>query len=117
MSRVTQQLPIIQKTYDLVLWLTPKIGRFPRDQKFLLGDRIQNGLLDFLGLLVEAEFTGRKLPVLKRANVEFERVRLLLRMSNDLKLPGKGGYRFSSAQVMEIGRMLGGWMKQQSAAA
>jgi len=106
-------LPIIQKTYDFIIWLIPKISRFPRSHKFLLGDRIQNGLLDFLGLLVEAEFSSRKLSQLRKANVEFERVRLLLRMSNDLHLLGEDGYRFTSAQVVEIGRMLGGWIKQQ----
>ena len=33
-------LPIIQKTCDLITWYIPIINRLPRDHKFLLGDRI-----------------------------------------------------------------------------
>ena len=109
-------LPIIQKTYDFILWLIPKLGRFPKDQKFILGDRIENGLLEFLGLLIEAEFTAKKLSVLHRANIEFEKVRMLIRMTNDLHLLGLDGYKHCSERIVEIGRMLGGWMKQQESA-
>ena len=43
------ELPIIQKTFDMLVWLVPKIEQFPRKQKFLLGDRIERTALDFLG--------------------------------------------------------------------
>jgi hypothetical protein len=33
-------LPIIQKTYDLIKWYVPILNRLPRDHKLLLGDRI-----------------------------------------------------------------------------
>ena len=36
-----KELPIIQKTYDIIKWLIPKIEKFPRTQKFVLGDRIE----------------------------------------------------------------------------
>jgi hypothetical protein len=35
-----KELPIIQQTYDLILWYVPLLNRLPRDHKFLLGDRI-----------------------------------------------------------------------------
>jgi len=38
-----QDLPIIQKTYDLIKWYVPILNRLPRDHKFLLGDRILLG--------------------------------------------------------------------------
>ena len=107
-------LPIIRKTYDLILWLIPKIGSFPRNQKFILGDRIENGLLDFLGYLIEAEYSSKKLQILHKANVEFEKVRMLIRMTNDLHLLGLDGYQHCSEQTVEIGKMLGGWIKQQN---
>lgn len=106
-------LPIIQKTYDLILWIIPKIGRFPKNQKFILGDRIENGLLDFLGYLIEAEYSKKKLGTLHKANVEFEKIRMLIRMTNDLHLLGLDGYQYCSEKIVEIGRMLGGWIKQQ----
>ena len=39
-----QELPIIQKTYDLILWYVPRLNKFPKNQKFVLGDRVQDPL-------------------------------------------------------------------------
>ncbi len=33
-------LPIIQKTYDLIKWDVPILNRLPKDHKFLLGNQI-----------------------------------------------------------------------------
>jgi len=42
------ELPIIQKIYDLIKYYVPILNRLPRDHKFLLGDRIITGLYDLL---------------------------------------------------------------------
>jgi hypothetical protein len=34
--------------YRFLLWLVPTVEKFPRSQKFLLGDRIQTTALDVL---------------------------------------------------------------------
>jgi len=31
----------LTKTYDLMVWLFPQIGKFPREYRFILGDRIE----------------------------------------------------------------------------
>ena len=31
----------LEKAYQVMLWLMPTVEKFPRSQKFLLGDRIQ----------------------------------------------------------------------------
>lgn len=33
--------PALEKAYQSVLWLIPAVEKFPRGQRFLLGDRIQ----------------------------------------------------------------------------
>ena len=43
--------------YRFVLWLVPTVEKFPRRQKFLLGDRLQATALDVLERLVEATCT------------------------------------------------------------
>ena len=37
---------VLTKLHDLLLYLIPQLGTFPRDQKFLLADRIETKLLD-----------------------------------------------------------------------
>jgi hypothetical protein len=61
MAKVMQVIP---KAYDLVLWLIPRLKEFPRDQRFLLGDRIETAALDVLCLLIEANYRREKAGVL-----------------------------------------------------
>ncbi len=39
-----EELPIIRAFYDFALWLSPKIAKFPRDQRFVLGERMPPGM-------------------------------------------------------------------------
>ena len=43
----------LEAHYRFVVWLVPTLERFPRSQKFLLGDRIQHTTLDVLERLIE----------------------------------------------------------------
>lgn len=38
--------------YRFMLWLVPTVEKFPRSQKFLLGDRVQGTALDVLERLI-----------------------------------------------------------------
>jgi hypothetical protein len=57
------ELPIIQKTYDLIKWYVPILNRLPRDHKFNLGDRIISELYNFLDRLIIAQYTKEKLVI------------------------------------------------------
>ena len=47
-----EELPIIRAFYEFVLWLSPKIGRFPRDHRFVLGERMERQLYEILEIWV-----------------------------------------------------------------
>lgn len=57
-------LPIIQKTYDLIKWYVPILNRLPRDHKFLLGNRIITELYELLDGLIVARYSKQKLAQL-----------------------------------------------------
>ena len=40
------QLIIYQKLYDMMVYSFPIISRFPKDQRFVLGQQIQNEMLE-----------------------------------------------------------------------
>jgi hypothetical protein len=44
----------VEAHFQFLMWLVPAIEKFPRTQKFLLGDRIQTTALDVLECLIEA---------------------------------------------------------------
>ena len=105
--------PVITKLYDLILWLMQQIPKFPRSHRFVLGDRIERGVLDVLDLLIEAAYTRHKADLLKRANLQLEQVRYLIRLSKDLELLSLRQYQYVAQHIDEVGRMVGGWLQQQ----
>jgi hypothetical protein len=52
--------PALESAYRFLLWLIPAVEKFPRSQKFLLGDRIQSTALDVLERLIEATYTRQR---------------------------------------------------------
>jgi hypothetical protein len=105
--------PIIQKNYDFLLYLIPILQKLPRNQKFLLADRIQNLVMDNQEILLTAYYSERETRVglLQEANLNLEKLRTWFRLCYDLKLINADRYEFISHFVNEIGAMLGGWLK------
>ena len=54
----TGELPIVQKTYDLIKWYVPILNRLPRDHKFGLGDRMVAVLYDLLEGFITARYAA-----------------------------------------------------------
>jgi len=108
------EIPAVTKLYDIILWLVPQVEKFPRDYKFTLGDRIINNLLDSLETLLEAAYSREKQPLLKRLNLQLEKLRYLIRLSKDLKALSFKKYAYISQEIDLLGRMTGGWLKAKS---
>jgi hypothetical protein len=70
-----QDLPIIQKTYDLIKWYVPILDRLPRKHKFALGDRMIAGLYDLLEGLILARYAQEKLAQLELLNAKLDILR------------------------------------------
>jgi len=68
MKKDSKELPIIQKTYDLVKWYVPILNRLPRDHRFLLGDRIITQLYETMEALIKARYAKDKLMPLEAIN-------------------------------------------------
>ena len=107
-------LTAVPKLYDVITWLIGRVEKFPRSQKFTLGDRIVNLALDILELLIEATYTRDRLPLLRRANIQLEKLRYLIRLSHDFKLLSTKQYRHISGEINEVGKRIGGWIKSQT---
>ncbi|MCY7393647.1 MAG: diversity-generating retroelement protein Avd [Leptolyngbyaceae cyanobacterium CAN_BIN12] len=80
------ELPIIQKTYDLIKWYIPILNRLPRDHKFMLGDRMISGLYDLLEGLIQARYSPEKLTQLEILNTRIDILRHQTRLLLDFEL-------------------------------
>ncbi len=101
----------VLKAYDLVLWILPKVERFPRSYRHSVGDRMVGASLDLLLLLVQSSYTTDKARLLEGASLQANTLRYLLRVAKDLRLLTVDSYGFANANVEEVGRMVGGWQK------
>ena len=108
-----KELPIIQKTYDLIKWYIPLLNRLPRDHKFNLGDRIITGLYELLESLIIARFQKEKLSQLEALNSKLDILRYQTRLLLDFNLINAHRYEYAAKLLNEIGTDLGGWVKQQ----
>ena len=85
--------------------------KFPRSQKFILGDRIQSTALDVLERLIEATYTRSRAKTLQAANLGVEKLRILFRLATDLRILDLRRYEFAARSLDEIGRLIGGWLR------
>ena len=106
-----QNLPIFEKTYELILWLYLTVNKFPKSQRFVLGQQIEKTLLEILEGIIQANQEKNKLPYLKKISVELDKLRILIRLSKDLKFISIRQYKLAAEKINEIGKMLGGWIK------
>lgn len=105
------ELTVITKTYDLILWTTNHTSRFPRNHRHVLGIRIEKKLYEVLDLLIDAKFSRQRREKLEEINRKLEGLRFLFRLAKDLKCLEVSSYGFGARLLDEIGRLVGGWLK------
>lgn len=88
--------------------------KFPKNQRFVLAQQIFNSLLEFLKSLIEANSVYQKRDILRRASINLDKSRLLIRLSKDMRLMNIKKYETSVEKINEIGKMLGGLMRKFS---
>lgn len=101
----------LEKTYQFLLWLIPAVEKFPRTQKFLLGERMQTLALDVQESLIEATYSKSPAAHLLACNLRLEKLRFLFRLAMDLRYLDLKRYEFAAKAIDEIGRLVGGWKK------
>ena len=98
-KRKDLELPIIQKTYDMILWFVPLL----------------NKLLDLLDELHIARYEKDKLVRLRALNSLLDQMRYQIRLLKDLKIWEAERYAHAAKLLNGVGVDLGGWIKQQQA--
>ena len=103
--------PAIEAHVQFVQWLIATVEKFPRAQKFLLGDRIQGTALDVLEALIEATYTRERKIHLARANLGLEKLRFFFRLATEMGYLDTRRYEHAARSLEEIGRLVGRLVK------
>ncbi len=98
---------------QLLKWLMPITGRFPKNYRYGLGSRIEAAHLDVLEELVHAQYSRgeARSRALERANTRLQSARLLMRLAVELKVLSEGAALHAAKQQVELGQQVGAWRK------
>jgi hypothetical protein len=106
-------IPIFKRSYDLYKEFYGFRLSVPKQDRYTLWQKCENLLIDILEgiLLASQQSKSEKLPTLEKASVKLNFMRVCVRLLKDVKAIDDKKYVLIEANLDEIGRMLGGWIK------
>lgn len=102
-------LPVYKVCYDLLLLLFRVCGTMQRDYRFTLGESMKKELTELMVNVYRANCRQQKKLLLSQARENLEVVRLLLRLSMDLKLVPLKSFAVSNEKIESISKQLTAW--------
>ena len=109
-----QESPIFIKTQTFAVWLLERTERFRKTQRFVMGKRLQDAILDFQEAIISAAKKDNSQVHLREADALLEILRRHIRTSVELKLLSPKQYEYAAEHIVELGKLLGGWMSKDS---
>ena len=104
---------IVARMYDCLIYLLPQVAKFPRTDRYLLGERLEQAFFAVFDLLLAACYTKEKMQLLQNASITLEQARYYVRLCKDLRFISLQRYEVLSKMMNEVGVQLGGWIRQQ----
>ena len=112
-------LVILTRVFDLLEWLAPRGESFPRAFRRTVTARLLSAALDLAEQLLDAQSrrgAGRR-ERLAAADATLNKLRMYLRLAHRWRWLSDGQFEHVSRLVAEIGKLLGGWIRQSASAA
>lgn len=92
------------------------VQHFPRTARYTLGGKVDTLFQEVLELILIASFLSKteKLPYVKKAAIKLDALKFFLQVAWEIRAIDAKKYITLSEKLYEVGRMLGGWVKQLS---
>ncbi|MFH0988080.1 MAG: diversity-generating retroelement protein Avd [Parcubacteria group bacterium] len=105
--------PVVQKMCELYKMFHEHLKLFPKNDKYDIGAKCENTLLNALEYLIKASNANidKKLPYLQQASTEFDILKIFFRMANEIHALDDKKYLALQGHIQEIGKMIGGWQR------
>lgn len=114
---MAEELIILQKVFDMMKYGYQALAQFPKSEKYALGTDMKRCMDIILERCIEAQKKYYKKSTLQELDVELTKLKAYLRLSHELHFLPPKKYEVWGEQLVEIGKMLGGWIKAVKAAA
>ncbi len=110
-----EKLVLFQKAYDFLLWLYFLVQHLPKRHKPVLGKYLEESAISLLLLIIHANKASdrRRHRIQKEISDELDLLRILIRLTKDLRFMSVKQYAFSAEKLNEMGKILYGWSNFQ----
>ena len=116
--------PCCQKIDDMIQYARPIIERWPPFHKYTLGEDIMQEMYTMLRLATKARLRYMNKSTLADLDTSKAVLEVLVRQANNIKFKDRGGYERRlltdhsygvwSGLINEIGKLIGGWIRNVS---
>lgn len=106
-----EELKILEKIQNMTEYGYQALAQFPKSEKFAIVVDIKRCMHTMLERGIEANKKYYKKTTLQELDVEIVKLKYYVRLSHRLKFLSTKKYEIWSGHVVEIGKMLGGWLK------
>jgi hypothetical protein len=110
-EKMKEDYALYVKWLSILEYIMDISGKYPKNVRFTLCDRMVNYGLDALELIVEAIYAKNRADILRRVNLYMEKLRSLMQISQHKRYISVKQYEYISREINEAGSMVGGWLK------
>lgn len=109
-----QDLPILNKLILTYGYWQQLIIHFPKTSRYSIGTKIDSLFVEVIELIYFAVTSSKqdKLPLLIKANKKLDLIKFFMQVSWHIKAIDNKKYISASSNLEEIGKMVGGWIRQ-----
>ena len=104
-------LVIDEKCREMMMYGYNAVQQFPKHEKHVLGAEIRLSMLNVQRLIITAYKRYHKKTTLTDLDIELSILRRRVRLAKDLRYIDVKRYRLWSEKLVEIGKMVGGWIR------
>lgn len=106
-------IPLVHTTYEYYKLFHQFIKLFPKSEKYSLGERIENLILDTLELALTAAYapSAERPTLLKRLDAKVQLLKTLTRLAHEIRAVDDKKYLVLQEKLQEMGKMVGGWLR------
>jgi four helix bundle protein len=105
------ELSVYKASYDLLVEIFDLVKHFSREYKYTVGEKLKDEALEMLMNIYRANTRKEKKETLQKAREHLEVVRLLMRLTKDLKQININRFVDVNKKIEEISKQLTGWQK------
>ncbi|HXK31861.1 MAG TPA: four helix bundle protein [Candidatus Paceibacterota bacterium] len=106
------EVPLLHKIVELYKLFHKCLILFPKHEKYTIGQKTENTILEVLELILSASYAGiYKKEILRKTNNKTDLLKYLIRIAYETNSIRIKNYLSLEEEILNIGRMIGGWQR------